>query len=438
MDLKLKTLEKFANKFNTKSNLLLQNSVIKNGLKNTCINHKTLIKHDYVFDIETTIGEITMQSNSGRCWIFAALNVARLKAMKDLNVENFEFSENYLAFYDKLEKANTFLNFIIQNIDKPLNDRLVYTKIHSSVASDGGYWEWFVALLNKYGAVPKSIMPETFHSGNTTNMNEILDWHLKNGASRLHQLYAQKVTNQELLDEKEAILYEVYDIVSKCLGTPPTTFDYEYKDKDKKVVKIKNITPLEFFEKYVRNDFGNKINVLHDPRDLHPYGSIYLLKEQNSVYNDGDVKMVNIPLQAMKDAIIASLKDGVPVWFGCDVDPFKDSPSGILDPELYQYSELFTPVNNLNKADRIKFYNSNLNHAMAFVGVKFDEQNNTTFWKVENSWGDKYGKKGIFSMSDSLFDEYCFTAIVDAKYLDTKYQLDNPKVVEVELWDPLA
>ncbi|QNM93384.1 C1 family peptidase [Mycoplasma sp. Pen4] len=437
MKLQKETLNLFAKRFEQNKNDLIQNSVIHNGIKNTCINHKTLIKHDFVFDIETDLGEITMQSNSGRCWIFASLNMARVAVMKNLNVANFEFSQNYFAFYDKMEKANTFLTKMINNIELPMNDRLIYTFMHGSSASDGGYWEWFASLLNKYGAVPKSIMPETFHSGNTTAMNEQIDLRLKQGVLNLRKAFEAGASLEELNNIKEEVLYEVYDIVSKCLGTPPTEFTFEYRDKDNKYNKIENITPIDFFNKYVGTDFDQKVNLLHDPRPEFKAGTHYVLKHQKSVYDDQDVVMINVPLKEIKEVVINSLKDNVPVWFGCDIDAFRDDKSGILDPELYQYDEVFNKL-SLTKSDRINIFNSTLTHAMAFVGVK-TENGLPVAWKVENSWGDKYGKKGIFSMSDTWFDEYNFTVIVDKKYVDAKYlDENNNDVVKLELWEPLA
>ncbi|MFV8473048.1 aminopeptidase C [Mycoplasma sp. 4F] len=438
MELKLETLNKFAQRFDAKeNNKLIQNAVIKNGIKNTCINHEVLIKHNFVFDIETTLGDITSQNSSGRCWIFASLNMARVAAMKNLNVKTFEFSQNYFAFYDKLEKANTFLNLAIENIDKDANDRLIYHLIAHSTATDGGYWEWFASLLRKYGAVPKNIMPETFLSGNTNEMNEQIDLHLKQAYNTLKQMHKQGKSLQAMHEYREDVLFEVYDIVAKCLGRPPKVFTYEYKDKDDKYQKVQNVTPKEFFDRFVGTDFDNKVDLIHDPRDLYPTGTKYILKYQNSIYQDSEVAMVNASLNVIKEAVIASLKDNVPVWFGCDIDPFKDNKSGVLDPELYLYDELFTPVNNLNKAARVDLFNSSLNHAMAFVGVKTNE-GKPVAWKVENSWGDKSGNKGVYSMSDSWFDEYNFSVIVDRKYVaEALLKETNPKVY-LELWEPLA
>ncbi|MEA4134534.1 C1 family peptidase [Mycoplasma sp. 2704] len=430
-------LDEFKSKFESKSNnKMIQNSIIKNGIKNTVFDHQTFIKHDHVFDIETTLGDITSQKNSGRCWIFASLNMARVEAAKNLNVSSFEFSQNYFAFYDKIEKANTFLNYAIQTVNLPLENREVYHLINRNVASDGGYWEYFANLLKKYGAVPKSIMPETFHSGNTTDMNEQIDKHLKNGMKKIRVLVAQGADEVQIQAVKEDVLYRVYDIVSKCLGTPVTEFNYEYKDKDNKYHKIENITPVEFFEKYVGKDFDKKVNLLHDPRNLYDYGTKYVLKYQKSVYEDQDVEMINVPLDVIKSAVISSLKDNLPVWFACDVDPFKDNKSGIFDPKLYDFDSVFEPISDFNKEDRIIYFNSMLNHAMAFVGVK-TENGKPIAWKVENSWGDDSGKKGVYSMSDEWFDEYNFSVIVDPKYVPEEY-LKADKSVVLELWEPFA
>lgn len=435
MEITQELLKKFNSKYSkSKSNKIIENTIVKNGIDASSINHHTIKKHNFIFNIETEKGEITNQKNSGRCWIFASLNMARVIVMKKLNIENIELSQNYLAFYDKLEKANTFLENIELTKHLDISDHLVQQFL-ASPTPDGGYWEYFQSLVTKYGVVPKEVMPETFQSERTFELNDHLFLRLRKYA----KLIRETSSKDKIEQLKEDCLSEIYDILCKCLGVPPKKFNFEYKDKDKKYKKIENITPSEFFEKYVGKEFTDKVDIIHDPRNIYKHGSAFVLKYAYSVLNKNEVKMINVPLQELKNATINSLKDGNPVWFGCDVAKYSNSKLGIMDTDLFNYNDIFSDTSDFTKADRLQYRESGLSHAMSFVGVNLDKKDNVTNWMVENSWGSDSGKKGIFSMSDKWFDEFNYSVIVDKKYVNELYlKTAEKEIVEIEPWDVLC
>lgn len=430
-----KLLEKFSQKFNENS----VNNVIKHAIENVGINDSSIVKevlnkHTFEFSDETKKGEITNQKRSGRCWMFSALNVLRVTTMEKLNVETFEFSQAYLQFYDKLEKANTFLHYVIETKDLPLTDRLV-ERIMYGGAEDGGYWNFFVGLATKYGVVPKGVMPETYHSSNTDILNEVLDLRLKKAASLIRSAKEAK----EIEKIKEDALYQVYNICVKALGEPPKKFTYEYRDKDKKFVRISDITPKEFMEKYAKEDLLSKVELVQDPREENEKARLYQVPYTCSVLEHGPYTFINVTLEELKKVTVASIKDGVPVWFGCDVGRFSDRKKGILDSDLYDYNNTLTDLGEFSKKDRLINYSSFMTHAMTFVGVDLDDNGKPLMWEVENSWGDEVGKKGIFSMSDKWFDDHTYSVVVDKKYISDEFiKAFDKEVIKLEYFDPLA
>ncbi|KDE42606.1 biotin transporter BioY [Metamycoplasma hyosynoviae] len=404
-----------------KSNKIIENSILKNGIASSSLNVDAVNKHDFEFSIETKVGQITNQKNSGRCWIFASLNMARLALMEKLNVENIELSQNYIGFYDYLEKANTYLNFMLEEgLKLDYTDRLFQRFNHDPV-SDGGYYEWFIDLVKKYGILPKASMPETFQSTSTSFMFEQINLRLKAYVVQMRQIFEENKNQltSEIYDLRDKALQDTYSILVKSLGLPPEEFTFSYRDKDKKYFTIKS-TPKEFYEKYIAEVLENKITIISDPREIYPYYRLLHSKYVKSMYEGIGMQALNIPLEEQKQAIIASLKDNKAVWYGCDVTASSERKLGIMDENVYVTDLTLTKTLPFSKKQRFEMQASFISHAMNLVGVNIKEDGTITNWKVENSWGDDIGKKGIFSMSDKWFDEYSYEAIVDKKYLSEK------------------
>ncbi|GEK90528.1 aminopeptidase C [Alkalibacterium kapii] len=433
------SLDQFKDKYNKEeTNRVIQNAIAKVGINKSSIDNNLSRRHNFVFSNETEKGEITNQKSSGRCWMFAALNTARKDTMEKLNVKTFEFSQNYTLFWDKLEKSNYFLDNIIETVEESINSRLVQHLLTDPV-QDGGQWDMFSGILKKYGAVPKSIMPETYHSSNTNELNQLLTAKLRDFAAKIRKLHETGSTREQLIEQKETYLYFVYTLLVKSLGEVPESFTYEYRDKNNNFHRISDITPREFFEKYVAWDLEERISLINAPTEDKPFGKAYTVKYLGTIKEAAPVKYVNAPIEALKKAAIQSIKDGEPVWFGCDVGKMLDREAGIMDDKAYDYEATLGESVELTKAERLDYGESLLTHAMVFVGVDLDGERNPIKWKVENSWGDKSGDKGIYSMSDKWFEEYNYQVAVKKKYIDKEWlkALEKP-VVELEPWDPMG
>ena len=366
-------LTSYQKKFNSSSaNHAVKQAIAKVGIADASIDNNMLRRHSFVFSNETNRGDITNQKSSGRCWMFAALNTARVDTMKKLDIKTFEFSQNYTLFWDKLEKSNYFLENIIDTVEEPLNSRLVQHLLFDPI-QDGGQWDMFSGLLEKYGAVPKSVMPETYHSSNTRELNSLLTGKLRDFAAKLRDAYKTGKTKEELLAQKDEYLYFVYNLLVKTLGEVPTTFTYEYKDKEDKFHRIKEITPQAFFKEYVAWDLEDRVSLINAPTEDKPYGKAYTVKYLGTVKEAKPVTYINVPIDVLKDAAVAAIKDGEPVWFGCDVGKMLDRKAGIMDHHAYDYEATLGDTIELTKAQRLDYGESLLTHAMVFVGVDLDE-----------------------------------------------------------------
>lgn len=410
----LKKFEKMYNK--NKANLVIENAIARVGIDESSIRQSVIRKHNFVFSDEVKNQDVTNQKRSGRCWMFSGLNVLRAITKEKLNVENFEFSQSYLQFYDKIEKSNSYLEYVIETKNLDIMDRLA-SYIIQNPAEDGGYWNFFQGLVLKYGVVPKELMPETYHSSDTTRFNEMIELRLKKAAVDIRN----ENDDKKIQEIKEKALYDIYNICVKSIGLPPKKFDYEYYDKDKKYHVIKNMDPKKFLSEYVGVNLEDKIQIVHDPRPNYELGRIYRVPYTVSVYEFGPTSYLTVSMEELKKATIKSIKDNVPVWFACDVSKESHYKTGIMDPNLFDYDNALTEVGKFDKADRLLTGASQLTHAMTFVGVDLDKKGNPINWKVENSWGDDIGKKGIFSMSDDWFEKHNYECVVDKKYISEEF-----------------
>jgi len=413
------------------------NAVTKNGLSNAAEVFSAKVKLPHTFSLEITPGKITNQKSSGRCWLFAGLNVMRLEVMRRCNLENIELSQNYAMFWDKFEKANYFLESVIETAGEPVGSRLL-DHLLAAPMQDGGQWDMFVALVAKYGVVPKDMMPETFHSGNTGLMCKYLTLRLREDALVLREAAARGEGRDKLEARKLQMLETIYGMLCTCLGTPPTAFDFEYRDKDKQFFRDANMTPLSFYDKYVGQVLDNYISLINAPTADKPYYKTFTVQYLGNVLGGRQVKYLNLPSGELKALAIAQLQDDQPVWFGCDVGQWLNRDIGAMDLEGYDYAGALGTAFDLDKAQRLDYRESMLTHAMVFHGVNLvDGKPNR--WKVENSWGEKSGNEGWYIMSDAWFDEYNYQIVVHRKYLsdaqNKAYDLDP---IELAPWDPMG
>ncbi|MCY0874783.1 MAG: C1 family peptidase [Firmicutes bacterium] len=416
----------------------LMNAVAKNGVNAVALNHDSPIAMQYTFSHEIKTGQITHQKQSGRCWLFAGLNILRVQVARNCNLENFELSQAHMMFWDKFEKANYFLESILETLDEPTSGRLVSWLLASPV-QDGGQWDMFVNLVEKYGVVPKYVMPETFHSSQSAMMNRLLTVKLREHAAQLREWHSsQGATVAVLRERKEAMLGEIYRMLCHFLGEPPTTFDFEYRDADKEFHRSLALTPQAFMKEYVGLDLRDFVSVINAPTADKPYHHTYTVQFLGNVKGGRDVLYLNVDADTLRSVTLSQLKDNEPVWFGCDVGKMLDRDSGIMDTALYDYEGTLGVPFTLTKAERLDYGESQMTHAMVFTGVNLvDGKPNR--WKVENSWGKEPGNDGFFIMSDDWFGEFMYQVVVHKKYLSASLQQAlSGTPTQLAPWDPMG
>ena len=434
-DLTCADLENFQNAYDeTPCADVIARAVQENGVAKASRNFAAKAGLDHVFSVEVETGKVTNQKKSGRCWLFATLNTLRHRVARDLNVKDFEFSQNFDSFYDRLEKANMFYENMIRLAGSADDDR-EYQFTLDWGDEDGGQFANAASLINKYGLVPKSVMPETFTSENTADFNETLNLKLKKDALEIRKMFGDGKSEDEMRAFKLEKMKEVYRMLVYAFGKPPVRFDFEYRDDDKNYHIDRGLTPKEFFDKYVHVDFSQYIALSNAP-DHEMYRHL-ALTSQDYMFEGTPVTVVNVPVDEMKEAVIAQLKGGKAVWFGCDVGKDSDRADGMMDTDLYRKSELFGIDLNLDKAGCLKTRIGHCTHAMAITGVDLVDDKPTK-WKVENSWGDKNGRDGYFIMSDAWFDAHVYQTIVETQFAsDRQKQIAGTEPEPLKPWDSL-
>ena len=421
-----------------RANRIAMNAVTKNGVYKSACGCDAVQKDTYEFSINLKQGDITNQKQSGRCWMFAALNVMRSHMIRTRGLKNFELSQSYLFFYDKLEKSNYFLENILETLDKPVTDRTVSFLLHDLI-SDGGQWDMLCSLVEKYGVVPKTAYPETASSSASREMNACLQEKLRGDACILRRKYAQNADMDALRAEKKRMMEDIYRILCICLGKPPRTFDFEYRDKDDHFFRECGLTPKSFYEKYIGLDLCDYVSIIHAPTQDKPLHRSYTVRFLGNVKEGRPVRYVNLPIETLKRVAIAQMRDGDPVWFGCDVGKRSDRDTGILDTALYDLESLFDSAFPMTRAQRLDYGESMMTHAMTFQGVNLDEAGKPNRWRVENSWGKDAGHDGYYVMSDAWFDEFVYQVVVDKKYLTAdELAAYESAPIELEPWDPMG
>jgi bleomycin hydrolase len=419
-------------------NRVALNAVTKTPVNSVAMNRQAVVRANHTFSHVVKAGASTSQNKSGRCWMFAGLNLFRMTAADQMKLEDFELSQNYLMFWDKLEKANYFLESILQTLEEPTDGRLIAWLMANPI-QDGGQWDMFVNLVKKYGVVPKDVMPETESSSASSLMNDRVTYKLREDAARLRQAHARGDSEARLRKLKGAMVEEIYRMLCIHLGEPPTDFLWQWRDKDKEFHRDGVVTPQQFREKYVPIDLDAMACLIHCPQEAKAYERVYTIAYLGNVVGGQIVKYLNVDIETLKRAAVGMIKDGRPVWFGCDVGKSFDRDLGIMDAELYDYEGVYGVPFELTKAEMLDYGQSLMTHAMVLTGVDLDEQERPRKWRVENSWGDKGGDKGFMVMTDAWFDEYLYEVVVDKSYVSSRLTalLDRePEVLPP--WDPMG
>lgn len=419
---------------------IARNAVTSSGVRKAARDPEAAAQATTTFDIQLEQGDTTDQKRSGRCWMFASLNTMRYRVMKRLGLKTFELSQAYPLFWDKYERSNWFFECVIATASEPLDSREVSYLLADPIC-DGGQWDMFRSLVKKYGVVPKEAMPETACSSNTGDMDKYLTRYLRAGAKRLRDVIAAGGDGDAIAAAKAELMQGVYRILVICLGEPPASFDVRIRDDKNELKASGTYTPREFFDEFVGMNLDDYVSVINAPTQDKPYLHAFTVKFLGNVVEDGQVRYVNLPIEALKRVAVAQLRDGLPVWFGSDVDQGFLREDGVLDPAALDVDALFgLPIEaGLDKAARLEYGESVMTHAMTIQGVNLDAEGIPTRWRIENSWGDDHGKKGYDIASAAWFDEYVYQVVVDKKYL-TKEELDAYESEPIELapWDPMG
>lgn len=412
---------------------VMQNAVTQTPVNSLALDRQVVTSMDHSVSHLLDDWKVTNQKKSGRCWLFAGLNLLRVGAAEKLGVKDFEFSQNYLLFWDKFERSNFFLEAIIDTAGRDADDRTV-AHLLSDPIGDGGQWNMFVALVRKHGLVPKSAMPETESSSATAQMNDVLRKLLRQGARDLRALEGDEARR----DRKREILTTVHRVLSIHLGTPPQKFLWQWKDSDKGFHRDGWTTPAEFAAAYVQLPVDEYVCLVHDPRPTSPVGKTFTVDFLGNVVDAPPVVYLNVDIDLMKQLTKDAIVGGEPVWFGCDVGKQMNADLGFWDANLYDYGSVYDTEFTLDKAERLVHHETLMTHAMLFTGVDVVD-GKPRRWRVENSWGDEKADSGFWTMNDSWFGEHVFEIAVRRSALPAELQarLDDEPIV-LPAWDPMG
>ena len=430
-------IEEFRKSFDSDPSATVAQNAVSNADLSTLALRRDLVQNmDFSFSTKLDDWSATNQRRSGRCWLFATLNLFRVGAMRKMNVKKFEFSQAHIHFWDKLERANHFLEAILETSDRPVDDRTIHFLLSDPIG-DGGQWNMATNLIRKHGLVPMSAYPESHSSSNTRSMNTVLKDILRTTASEIRRILDDGGSNNAARKHKDERMKEIWRVLCIHLGTPPEKFDWQWRDKDNEFHRKGTMTPLEFVDEYVEVDWEEYICIVNDPRN--EYYRTYTVDFLQNVAGGPPVVYLNVPSNEMKDITQRLLEDGIPVWMGCDVGKNMARKRGLWDAELYDLKRLYGIQFGMEKADRLRFGQTMMTHAMLFTGVDVVD-GKPRRWRVENSWGSEdSGEKGFYTMNDNWYDEHMFEIAAPKHYLtdEMKSGLKGDPIV-LPAWDPMG
>ena len=418
---------------NSEAEKAARNALALNPIAELATNADNLAMIDTHFSHRVRTKGITDQQKSGRCWLFTGLNVLRAKMIDELDLPSLTFSHNYLFFYDQLEKCNLFLQGVIDTKHLPMEDRQVEW-LFKNPLSDGGQFTGVSNLVMKYGVVPSEVMPENYQSNNTTQVNNLLSLKLREFGLTLRNQKDRRAP----VALKTEMLKEIYSMLVRTYGVPPTEFEWTRLDKEGNPVETKRYTPQSFYAEYfgdidLERDF---VMVMNDPS--REYYKVYEIEYDRHVYDGDNWVYLNLPIDEIKALAIASIKDNTAMYFSCDVGKFLLSKKGTLDIQNFDYESLMGVRFPMNKEERVRTFASGSSHAMTLIAVDLDQEGNAKKWMVENSWGQSSGWKGNLIMTDEWFEEYMFRVVVDKKYIpEETLKLLDQKPIMLPSWDPM-
>lgn len=420
----------------SESNKGIRNALTNNDVRKLAVNRDVVGKEDHGFKYKVKVSGITNQESSGRCWMFTGLNALRPEIISNKELSSFEFSVNHSYFWDMLEKSNLFLEAVMQNSDKDFTDKTIEWLFKSPIG-DGGVWNSFANIVSKYGAVPKTAMPETYHSENSAWLNRVLSRKLRENGLKLYNLKREKTPAKQIANLKFEMISDIYKTLVLFLGEPPTEFDYRFVDKSGKIGEYKTYTPQSFFvEMFPDFNVGDYVMLMNDP--TREYYKVYEIEFDRNVLEGQNWIYLNLPSDEIKKFAIKSIKNNEAMYASCDVGKQLNKEDGTLDINNYDFEALLGISFGMSKSERIKTYDSGSSHAMLLIAVDTDNDDRPIKWQFENSWGASHGHNGYLTFTDEWFNEYMFRLVVNKKYIDAKtLKLTEQKSIMLPPWDPM-
>ncbi len=309
------------------------------------------------------------QEDSGRCWFFSTSTVL-----------GGDISRNYIYFWDLLEKSNLFLCEVWNHRKEALDSRF-NEKIFRRPIWDGGHFMDAVYLVEKYGIVPESAMPETEVSLNPDCLKRVLRQLLRGYGLKLRESTEPEALRQEALKE-------VYKLLEGSLGTPPES----------------GIRKL---------DMSGYSILMNDP--TRPYHKMYRVEGSRGAYDGSDWTFLNLPMEELEAIGIKSLAAGERFYFTADTDAYSDKPAGVYSLDTYE-------IPSLSKEELFRSYGAVSAHAMAMCGVKVADDGTPERWVAQNSFGLKRGPDGLAVMDREWWQTYMFRMVVKTENLTPQQQ----------------
>jgi len=436
-----KILADFQKQYDEKPNSkLLTNALRKVGINDLAMNADAFSKQQFLFSTDIETMSSTNQFSSGRCWLFAATNCLREIVAKKLNLANFELSQSWLAFWDKFERCNFYLESVLATAKLDIDDRTVSFIIKNGV-SDGGQWDMFVNIVRKYGLCPKTAYDETAQSGMTRFLNMILNANLKRNACVLRNMAAGNASETEIRTAKKEMMAAIYVFLTTCYGRPPEHFDFEYRDKDKQYFRKANYTPKSFKDEFFGDMLDDYISIINAPTADKPFNRTFTVDFLGNVAEASPIRYFNLEMKDFKQCVLNQLHDGEITWFGSDCGKYAETgekrTKNLFDSDLYDYKSVTGLELDMTKAEMLDYGYSAMNHAMVITGVN-EVDGVPNRWKIQNSWGNADPNQGYYFMSDKWFEQYVFQAVVHKKYLGEKAGLLELNPIVLKPWDPMG
>lgn len=430
---------KFKNCVEKENIAVLSDSIRNEGIRKAVFKMQSSLKDWFQYDVKLPRYKSSDQKQTGRCWIFAAFNMIRPFVIQKHQFRDILFSQNYVAFYDLLEKANFFLEMIFETATEDINGRFLSMKLQHPI-QDAGQWFYFQNIIEKYGLVTLEAMPDTIHSRNTSELISVLSDLLRENACKIRSKYKQYRSVEDFRVEKETMLYEIYRLLVMSLGKPPERFNTNLELTNGSVIKEKQMTPLEFYKKYIQENYNEDYcMIVNIPSADKPYYKNYKVSYLGNVWKAKTYPYLNLPIQELKQLVQKQLEAGIPVWFGCDARVYADRDNGIFSMDLFRLKTIGYSGCLHNKEENLKYGLSYLTHAMAFKGFSCDKHGNVVRWLVENSYGEETGQQGCFSMSDEWFELFVYEAVIHKRFLDhAKISYCEKESVILRPWDVLG